>query len=113
MGPDGVLKDTKFILIQAECPYVQFAAAARVISTERFIVEGTNGRERDRSQVSDGKVERVLRARLLLSSVLCDALCVGLIRPLSGVPCPPFYRPRGSKGYRWEKEEKPEAEKVL
>ena len=28
------------------------------------------------------------------------------IRPLSGVSCPPFYRPRGSRGYRWEKEEK-------
>ena len=24
----------------------------------------------------------------------------------SGEPCPPFYRPRGSRGYRWEKEEK-------
>ena len=23
-----------------------------------------------------------------------------------GVPCPPFYRPRGSRDYRWEKEEK-------
>ena len=37
-GPDGVLKDTRFILVRAECPYVQFAAAARVISTERFVV---------------------------------------------------------------------------
>ena len=33
---------------------------------KRFIVGGTNGRERDRSQVSDGKVKRALRARLLL-----------------------------------------------
>jgi len=27
------------------------------------------------------------------------------VGPFSGVPCPPFYRPRGSKGYRWEKKE--------
>ena len=32
-------------------------AAARVISTKKFIVGVTNGRERDRSQVSDGKIE--------------------------------------------------------
>ena len=44
-------------------------AAARVISTEKFIVEVTNGRERDGSQVSDVKVEWVLRAWLLLSYV--------------------------------------------
>ena len=42
------------------------------------------------------------RARLLLGCVLC----VESIRPPSGVPCPPFYRPRGSRGHRWEKEEK-------
>ena len=48
-GLDGVLKDTMFILIQAECPYVQFAAVARVISTERFVVGVTNRRERDMS----------------------------------------------------------------
>ena len=29
-GLDGVLKDTRFILVQAECPYVQFVAAAHV-----------------------------------------------------------------------------------
>ena len=69
LDPDGVLKDTRFILIRAECPYVQFAAAARVNSTERFVVGVTNGRERDRSQVSDGKVERALRVWLLLSYV--------------------------------------------
>jgi len=108
-----VLKDTRFILVRAECPYVHFAAAAQVISTERFVVGGTNGRERDRSQVSDGKVERVLRARLLFSCVLCGAWCVGLIHPLSGVSCPPFYRPRGSRDYKWEKEGKSEVEKVL
>ena len=69
MGPGRVLKDTRFILVRAECPYVQFAVAAHVISIESFVVGGTNGRERDRSQVSDGKVEWVLRAWLLLSCV--------------------------------------------
>ena len=67
LDPDGVLKDTRFILVRAECPYVQFVAAARVISTKKFIVGVTNGRERDKSQVSDGKVERALRAWLLLT----------------------------------------------
>ena len=95
-----MLKDTRFILVQAEYPYVQFMAVARVISTERFVVEVTNGRDRDRSQVSDGKVERALRAWLLLSCVLCDAWCVLSIGPLNGVPCLPFYRPRGSRDYR-------------
>ena len=61
-GPDGVLKDTRFILVWAECPYIQFAAVARVISTKRFVVGGINGREMNRSQVSDGKVEGALRA---------------------------------------------------
>ena len=50
-------------------------------------------------------VERTLRALLLLSCVLCDVWCVQFFRPLSGVPCLPFYRPRGSRDYRWEKEE--------
>ena len=90
-----MLKDTRFILVRAKCPYVQFVAAC-IISTERFIVGATNGRERDMSQVSDGKVETIPRARLLLSYVLCDVLCIELIRPLSGVSCPPFYRPRGA-----------------
>ena len=45
-------------------------AAARVISTEKFVVGVTNGRERDRSQVSSGKKEWVLRAQLLLGHVL-------------------------------------------
>ena len=36
-------KDTRFILVWVECPYVQFMAAARVISTEKFIVGVTNG----------------------------------------------------------------------
>ena len=62
-----MLKDTRFILVRAEYPYVQFVATAHVISIEKFIVGVTNGRERDRSHVSDGKVEWMLRAWLLLS----------------------------------------------
>ena len=59
-------------------------AVAHVICTEKFVVGVTNGREREISQVSDEKVEWVLRAWLLLSSVRCNASCVQLIRPLSG-----------------------------
>ena len=44
-----MLKDTRFILVQVEYPYIQFAAVAHVISTKRFIVGVTNGRERNRS----------------------------------------------------------------
>jgi len=44
-------------------------AAARVISTEKFIVGVTNGRERDMSQVSDGKVE--MGAESLVAAQLC------------------------------------------
>ena len=84
-----MLKDTRFILVRAECPYVQFAATAHVISTKRFVVGGTNRRERDRSQVSDKKVEWVLRAWLLLSYVWCDAWCVESI-PLVRFPAFPF-----------------------
>ena len=64
-----MLKDTRFILVRAECPYDQFMAAAHVISTKKFIVGVTNGREREMSQGSDGKVEWVLRAWSLLSYV--------------------------------------------
>ena len=32
--------------------------------------------------------------------------CVKSIPLFSGVTCPPFYRPRGSRDYRWEKEGK-------
>ena len=44
-------------------------ATARVISTEKFVVEVINGRERGMSQVSDEKIEWVPRARSLLSYV--------------------------------------------
>ena len=109
LGLDGVLKDTRFILVRAECLYVQFAAAHVISTGKRFVVGGTNGRERDRSQVSHGMVERMLRAQSLLGCMR-DVLCVELIsqkvHPFSGVSYPPFYRPRGSRGYRWKKEEK-------
>ena len=94
-----MLKDTRFILVRAEYLYVQFMAISHVISTKRFVVGVTNGQERDMSQVSDGKVERTLRAWLLLSYVLCDAWYVISIPLFSGVPCLPFYRPRGSRDY--------------
>ena len=84
LGSDGVLKDTRFILVRAECPYIQFATA-RVISTKkRFVVGGINGRERERSQVSDEMVERTPRAWSLLGC-MCDVLCVELISPSWGV----------------------------
>ena len=79
---------------------------------KRFIVGGTNGRERDRSQVSDGMVERTLRARSPLGCMR-DVLCVELI-PLCGVSCPPFYRPRGSRGFTdGRKRKKPKVEVAL
>ena len=78
-------------------------ATACVTSTEKFIEGDTNGRERDRSQVSGGKSERVLRARLLLSRVLvlCSgrfevrwvrngSIGSGLNRSISFVGCPAF-----------------------
>ena len=42
-GPDGVLKRHKVYTGLAECPYVQFVAAARVICTKKFVVGDTNG----------------------------------------------------------------------
>ena len=77
------LEDTRFILVRAEYPYVQFVAAARVTSTEKFVVGVTNGRERDRSQVSGG----VLFVMRCGEPMLCDAL----VRcPLVGRPAFPF-----------------------
>ena len=88
-------------------------AAAHVISTERFIVGVTNGRERDRSQVPDGKVERMLRAWLLLSCVLRDVWCIELISLLVGYPALPFIDQGGAKVTDGRKRKKPEVEKVL
>ena len=48
-GPDGVLKRHKVYTGSGECPYVQFVAAAHVISTKKFIVGVINGRERHMS----------------------------------------------------------------
>ena len=76
---------------------------------KRFIVGGTNGQERDRSQVSDGKVKMMPRARLLLGCVLC----VESIHPSSGVPCPPFIA-QGEQGLQMgEKGKNQRVEKVL
>ena len=52
---------------------------------------------------------------MVAAATMCDVMCGVLNRSvlLSGVPCAPFYRLRESRGYRWEKEEKPEAKEVL
>ena len=75
---------------------------------KRFVVGGTNDRERERSQVSEGMVERMPRAWSLLGRMR-DVLCVELIRqksvPSMGAPALPFIDQGGSRGYRWEKEE--------
>ena len=47
-----------------------------LLAPKKIHSRGTNGRERDKSQVSDGKVERVLRAWLLLSCVCYVMRCV-------------------------------------
>ena len=44
-----MLKDIRFILVRTECPYVQFAAVARVISTEKV-------RSRGYKRVREGQV---------------------------------------------------------
>ena len=83
-----------FILVRAERPYVQFAAA-RVTGTW-FTVGVTNRRERERILVSCGRSERVLRARLSLSRVLvsCSYIFIswfGLVWiSLTGRPAFPF-----------------------
>ena len=53
------------------------------------------------------------KGRQELSCCLAVSCLSKTISPLSGVPYPPFYRPRGSRVYRWEKEEKTKVEKVL
>ena len=67
----------------------------------RFVVGGTNGWERERPQVPDGVIGRTPRALLELGRVV--RVCVFRIDPLSGEPCPPFYRSRGSRVYRQRK----------
>ena len=90
VGPGWCAKRHKVYTGSGRMTLRLVCCAACVISTERFIVGGTNGRERDRSQVSDGKVERIPRAWLLLSCVLCVKNNRSKVGPLSGVPCPPF-----------------------
>ena len=52
LGPDGALKDIRFILVRAECPYIQSVAACVISTEKRFVAGGTNDRERDRSERS-------------------------------------------------------------
>ena len=103
LGPDGVLKDIRFILVRAEYLNVHFAAA-RVISTEKGSWYGVQTVER--GTCSKSLMERSKGYQELGCYLAVSVMCVELIRPLSGVPCPSFYRPRGSRGYRWEKEKK-------
>ena len=65
------LEDMRFILVRAKSPYVQFVAAARITSTEKFVVGVANERERDMSQVSDVRVLlRRVRACVLMSTTM-------------------------------------------
>ena len=57
---------------------------------KRFVVEGTNGQERDGSQVSDGKVERTPRSRLLLGCLLSIKMIGQKLVPLVGCHALPF-----------------------
>ena len=57
-------------------------------------------------QVSDGKVERMPRARLLPGYMLC----VESIHPLSGVPCPPFID-QGGAGITYGRKRKTQRER--
>ena len=61
------------------------------------------------SQVFDGKVKKMPRARLLLGCMLCvESIC-----PLSGVPCPPFIDQGGAWITDGRNRKKPKVEKVL
>ena len=67
------------------------------------------------SQVSGGRSERVLRARLPLSRVLVSFSCVPtscFFAPLHEAPCFPFYRRRESVGYRGGKGEERERRRL-
>ena len=56
---------------------------------KRFVVGGTNDRERERSQVSDGMIERTPRAWSLLGCMR-DVLCLSNWSPFVGSPALPF-----------------------
>ena len=70
---------------------------------------GTNSRERDESQISDGMIEKVAESLVAAQPCVKYRVCVQLLRPVSvplvGGPALPFIDQRGSKGYRSEKEE--------
>ena len=53
--------------------------AAHVISTEKFLVGVINRRERDRSQVSDGKIEWVPRASVTAQQCVRGSMLVVLL----------------------------------
>ena len=57
---------------------------------ERSIVRGTNDRERDWSQVSDGRVERRSRAWQQLDCVCVSCVVQSKVRPLDGRSASPF-----------------------
>ena len=48
-----------------------------------------------------------------MSDVLCVELISQKLGPFSGVPCPPFYRPRGAGVTDGRKRKKPKVGKVL
>ena len=60
----------KFILVRVKCPYIQFVAAARVTSTEKFVVGVTNG---ERGTGPKSLVERTNGCRELSR---CSAMCL-------------------------------------
>ena len=62
-------------MVRAKCPYVQSVASCVISTKKRFVAGGTNDRERDRSQVSDGMVERVAES-LGRCLAVCEVLCV-------------------------------------
>ena len=87
-----------------------------------FVVGVTNGRERERSQVSGERSEWVLRARLLLGCAFVSCSCADLYRilmgrsvgdPLYGALCFPFYRSWESTGYSGGKGEEREKGRPL
>ena len=109
LGPDGVLKDTRFILIRAECPYVQ-SAAARVISTEKGSWYGVQTVERGigtKSLMERSKGCQELDCCLAVSYVWNQSI------PLVGCPALPFIDQGGAGVTDGRKRKKPKVENVL
>ena len=67
-----MLKDTRYILVRAKCPYVQSADVARVINTERFVV-GVQTVERGTCPKSQMKRSNGCR-ELGSCSAMCDVM---------------------------------------